>query len=503
MPLALRLLLLTAAVTAAASVMHGVVFGGDEWTAPSTQYGSASSARSLAALAATGASHVRLLTTAYQASINSTSIYAIAPPSPLASEPLEALRSAVRAAAALNLSVFIAPILDPDWDVVTNGRSITPPAGAAAVSRLQIGAGFIEAQWAAWFASYSAWLLPLARLAAEEGAAMFEVASELDVALRTRAPQWRALIAAVRAVYAGPLAVAANAGTLHEITFWDALDVIGVDAYYDLGAAALPLGVAPSVAELVAAWAPIVADLAVLSAAQGGKTVLITEVGYQSRPSCHVRPWGTVVHDPLDDSAWLEDHDLACQANAYEALFRAFAGQPWWGGVFWWLWHGDDSAGGSSDSDFTPHGKPAEVVLRRWYGGGGACPAGGAYGARFLAEGDGMAQPWLALARDGSDAECDGSAAVAEAVRRRRAAPRRARRHAPQVQRLRLWRPGSVERTFIQIRQRGRRRLARIAARGGRRRGRDHRAVVRRRHQLHGDLQHRRPRLAAAHLDRR
>jgi len=169
---------------------------------------------------------------------------------------------------------------------------------------------------------------------------MFEVASELDVALTTRGAQWRALIAQIKGVYKGGLFLAANTGTLATIDFWDALDAVGVDAYYYLGSAELPLGIAPAVDDLVAAWEPIKATLANLSASLG-KPILFTEVrrasptgaaspldseaapaaarrvqvGYQSRPSCHVRPWGTVVHDPLDDSAWLEDHDMACQVR--------------------------------------------------------------------------------------------------------------------------------------------------------------------------------------------
>ena len=366
------LLLLLCAVTSivesgAAPWKKGIVFGADEWAAPTGGWGSPSAAASLAALAATGADHVRILTTQYQDYINSTVIYPVLPPSPLASPTLEQVRGAVRAAHALGLAVLLAPILDPSWDIPRNGRSITPPAGAAAVSRLQIGAGFTEAQWGAWFTSYAAYVLPLAQLAHDEGVEMFEVCSELDVALTTRGAQWRALIAAVRSAYSGPLYVAANTNTLQGIDFLDALDAVGVDAYYGLGAP-LQLGVAPSVDDLVAAWQPIRDALAALANASG-KPVLITEVGYQSRPSCHVRPWGTVVHDPLDDSAWIEDHDMACQANAYEALLRVFTPEPWFAGVFWWLWRADASHGGTYDSDFTPHGKPAEEVLRRWYGG--------------------------------------------------------------------------------------------------------------------------------------
>jgi hypothetical protein len=367
--LALRLVAAALAATSAAAWRKGIVFGGDEWSASSAGFATDSGDASLAALAATGADHVRVLVTQYQDSVDSTAIFPLSPPSALATATTEQLRHTMRAAKALGLSVFLAPILDPSWDIATNGRSITPPAGATPVSRLQIGANFSEAQWDAWFASYAAFLLPLAQLAADEGAEMFEVCSELDVALAQRGPQWVALIAQVRARFGGPLYVAANTETLGHMDadFVAALDSIGVDAYYSLGEA-LPLGVAPTVDALVAAWQPIVAQLGALAAA-ANKSVLLTEVGYQSRPSCHVRPWGTVVHDPLDDSAWLEDHDMECQAAAYEALMRAFTPQPWFAGVFWWLWRADATHGGTFDSDFTPHGKPAEEVLRRWYGG--------------------------------------------------------------------------------------------------------------------------------------
>ena len=345
----------------------GIVFGGDEWSANGQGFATPSADASLIALANTGADHVRILTTQYQDYINTTTIYPITGASPLSSSSIEQVQHTIKFAHSLGLSVFLAPILDPTWDIPQNGRSITPPAGAKAVSRLQIGEGFSEEDWTNWFVSYTNYILPLAQLAQAESVEMFEICSELDIALTTRGAQFRTLISAVRAVYTGPLYVAANTGTLAKIDFLDELDAIGVDAYYGLGDT-LPLGIAPSVEDLVTAWMPIKDSLKNLSMSLN-KSILITEVGYQSRPSCHVRPWGSFVHDPLDDSAWLEDHDMTCQANAYEALFQVFANEEWFEGVFFWLWRSDDTQGGTGCSDFTPHGKPAEEVLRRWYGG--------------------------------------------------------------------------------------------------------------------------------------
>jgi len=57
------------------------------------------------------------------------------------------------------------------------------------------------------------------------------------------------------------------------------------------------------------------------------------------------------------------------QANAYEAVFLAFQDQPWWHGVFWHGWKSVFGYGGPNDIGFVPSGKPAEDVLRHYYGG--------------------------------------------------------------------------------------------------------------------------------------
>ena len=60
-----------------------------------------------------------------------------------------------------------------------------------------------------------------------------------------------------RAVYKGKLTYAANwDGEFEEVAFWDALDVIGVQAYFPLTEERVP-----SVTKLTQAWAPY-ADVA-------------------------------------------------------------------------------------------------------------------------------------------------------------------------------------------------------------------------------------------------
>jgi hypothetical protein len=415
--LACGVLLGAARAQAPANWHRGIVFGLDEWTTPNATGDSSYARASMDALAATGASNVRLVFTQYQDNVNTTSIYAIDPPSALASATPAAVKSIALYARSLGLNVTVAPILDPNWDNPANGRSSDIDKTNFA-SRLGIGKNFTEDAWTSWFSSYTAYVLPYASLAQEVGATMFEVASELDIAFShpPNAPRWRTLIAAIRQAFPPPglLTIASNTGTLRNITWFDALDAIGVDAYYGLGEQ-LPLGTSPQIADLVAAWQPIVADLSAL-ASSTGKAIFITEIGYESRPSCHVRPWGTSTRDNDDDSAWLEDHDMQCQAACYEAALEVFTAQPWFRGIYWWLWRSDPSHGGTCDGDFTPHGKPAEVVLRRWYGNY-TCEEDGGYGPAFLhptldpALEQHQSKSWVDIA-GAADMECDGSMAI-------------------------------------------------------------------------------------------
>jgi len=81
---------------------------------------------------------------------------------------------------------------------------------------------------AAWFDQYRVFLEHYARLATRIHADLFCVGGEF-VKLTPYEAEWRKLIARARELYPGPLVYAANHGTEFEtITFWDALDYIGL-----------------------------------------------------------------------------------------------------------------------------------------------------------------------------------------------------------------------------------------------------------------------------------
>ena len=216
------------------------------------------------------------------------------------------------------------------------------------------------ADWAAWFASYSAFILHYAALAEANHLDALCLGTELQHATApAHEAAWRALIGRVRAVYHGPLTYAANwSGEYEQIRFWDALDYIGIQAYFPLSTTD-----SPDKAALLAAWQR---HLPAIERVQRrfGKPVVFTEVGYRNAPDAAIEPWKwperTAVVLPTSETL-----QMAC----YEAMFETFWARPWFAGLFVWKWYPrlapDDP--GRRPLDFTPQHKPAEQVMARWF----------------------------------------------------------------------------------------------------------------------------------------
>lgn len=203
----------------------------------------------------------------------------------------------------------------------------------------------------AWWASYRGAIDGTARLAAAIEADGFVVGTELT-SMSGDEDRWRALIAGVRRrLPRATLTYAANwVDSAETVRFWDALDLIGVDAYMPL----LPDGPPdPGVEALVAAWQPYAQRLRAL-AERHGRSVLFTEVGYQSRLGAAAAP-ARATDAPVDEGV---------QARAYEAVFRVFAARWWFRGAFWWDWSAEELA---EPGSYHPQGKQAEAVLERFH----------------------------------------------------------------------------------------------------------------------------------------
>lgn len=218
--------------------------------------------------------------------------------------------------------------------------------------RGQIGFGDDEEAWDIWFANYTRFIEHYALLAQNNDVDYFVLGTEL-VETSGHETQWRSVITRIREIYNGPLTYAANWGEVFDINWWDALDAIGVDAYYPLTDSD-----EPTVIELKMAWAPIVSELGKMSELWD-RPIILTEIGYRSLN-------GTNNHN--SDSLDVVRIDLQEQADCYQAVFEAFNGQPWWKGVFWWNWTVNPTQGGPNDDNYTAYNKPAENILRLNFG---------------------------------------------------------------------------------------------------------------------------------------
>jgi hypothetical protein len=198
--------------------------------------------------------------------------------------------------------------------------------------------------WAAWFASYEQFAIHEALLARAIGAEWLCLGTELS---RTEArPEWRRIIAIVRAIYHGRITYAANFDAFERTPFWDALDAIGIDAYFPLSSdrnasdPALRDGARGVVARIDAAGA------------KWNKPVILTELGYPSTPAPWIEPWRE------DRSAPPAPRD---QARAFAAMLDAIRRSRSIGGFIIWKYESDPER--RDERGYLPKGKPAEKVI--------------------------------------------------------------------------------------------------------------------------------------------
>lgn len=318
--------------------MGGSNFLSGQWSGPA--YNSSEAYTSLGTLqSTTDANWIALTYCHFIKSVDSTGPIYARPSTPTPEE----LTQIVAKAHSKGIKVLFRPCIDPDWsNPATKGTW-----------RGQIGRKFSAAEWAVWFNNYEPFIVAQARLASGAGADMFSVGMEY-IDMSNQEAGYRSVIAAAKSVYSGPITYCANHGQEHNIKFWDAVDQIGVDAYYTLDGS----NTSPTVDDLVKAWSPIAQQLESLST-QWNRPLFFAEIGFCSSTGTNSNPAGCG-----GDGAPL---NLQAQANAYSAFFQALWGQDWFSGVFWWAWNTDTSNGGPSDTGFSPNGKPAASVMKQYY----------------------------------------------------------------------------------------------------------------------------------------
>jgi len=236
----------------------------------------------------------------------------------------------------------------------------------------------------AWFASYSNMIIKYARIATNTKVELFCVGTELHSMTTNNAvnvSHWNNIINRIATFYTNKLLYAAGWDMYKKMIVWDNsnIDYIGIDAYFPLTDEREPY-----LSKIYYSWeryngtnAPGKPKLRPYDTmiqwfneiknfqAAKGKPVIFAEIGYRSIDYAAARPyeWGT--------SGTYNGNN---QKNCYEAFFRKFYNQDWFQGSFFWNWLTSPTAGGSGDLDYTPQNKPAENVLKAWYGAGNEPP---------------------------------------------------------------------------------------------------------------------------------
>lgn len=287
--------------------------------------------KNLERMLATGVDWVALVAVWYQQSRTSTLIG----PDPKETASDESVREVIRFLHAKGAKVMLKPYVnshDGVWRATFEPKNVDT-----------------------WFSSYRRFINHYAEMAAEEDVEMLCVGVEYSWCDRRNRDQWLDVVDAVRSRYDGPLTYAAHWRVYQDVCFWDAVDYVGVDAYF-------PLSKKDDVglSTLVKAWEGPLNKMGSwrYRARLTDKEVIFTEVGYQSRPGCWKTP-GVTKSDEVDTDA---------QALCYKALFMAAPARRWLRGIYIWSWdRWGVNAGGPKNNKWTPKRKPAETVLSDYY----------------------------------------------------------------------------------------------------------------------------------------
>jgi uncharacterized membrane protein len=308
------------------------------------EYDSTAGGTSRAALRDTGSNWMGLLVTWYQQDASSNVI--ARHPDPNKDHTDARIRTAIRDAHSRGLQVMLKPHVD-----ALNG---------------QWRGDFNPSNPAAWFQSYTQFILHYAQIAQEEGVELYCMGTEFKtISGAANRDRWIAVINAIRGAYGGPLTYAANAtfpaDEFTSVSFWDQIDIIGLDGYFTLTDQNNP-----TLAQLVSAWTSNRFGENIVAAVQNfassrQKPVIFTEIGYKSTDGTNREPWNFGLSGAVD---------TAEQRDCYQAAFTVWSQQSsWMRGFFWWAWPVPPPA--ANDGDYNPRSKPAETVLRTWQGPGG------------------------------------------------------------------------------------------------------------------------------------
>jgi hypothetical protein len=207
--------------------------------------------------------------------------------------------------------------------------------------------------WDDWWTSYREMMQVFSSVAEVHHVDMLVVGSEL-VSTEHMKEQWNTTIDQVRANYKGKLTYSSNWDHYEAVTFWDKLDMVGMNSYWQLSKNVGTANVTTD--EIKERWRDIQGELFPFLR-RVHKPLFFTEIGWFSQPSVAKEPWDYT-------KAADQPVDLELQKKLYQGFFESWWGNPILGGFSIWEW--PPNAGGPEDKGYTPENKPALDVLKQW-----------------------------------------------------------------------------------------------------------------------------------------
>jgi len=285
-------------------------------------------------IADTGSNAICLSVAGYQENCASTSIFIDARRTPGA----ERLKGLVSHAHKRGLRVMLMPIVLLENPRAGEWRGKIKPRN-----------------WDDWWEDYNNYILHYASIAQAAGVEVLAVGSELVSTEKDYADRWRGLIARVRKTYKGYLIYSANWDHYRPVSWWDAIDIIGMTTYYDL------TGDKQATVDLLTkSWKPIRQEVLAWQKTIG-RPILFTEVGWPNQITCAQYPW--------DYTRNPDKPDPKAQANCFEAFFGTWIKEPSVAGFLVWEWRNypGQVLDPNKDTGYVPCGKPAMEIIEKYY----------------------------------------------------------------------------------------------------------------------------------------
>jgi hypothetical protein len=202
----------------------------------------------------------------------------------------------------------------------------------------------------AWLQSYRAMIVKYSQIAQESGVDFFSIGSEM-VSMERHWEFWKNLVDDVRMKFTGHVLYSANWDHMVLSPAWKELDVIAINAYFELASR----NESPTVSELVSRWERVVPRIVTWSG-EIGKPLLLSEVGYPSRKGGLSDPWDHTIRSGSSDES--------LQANGYRAVLKAWKNRPNLLGLIFYEWYDPKLKG---ETGYTPKGKSGETILKKWF----------------------------------------------------------------------------------------------------------------------------------------